>query len=412
MNYAVILAAGKGSRMLSSKAKCSIPIFERPMISYVYDAIPSNFDRVLCVVGHLKEDIINSLGLDIAYYTQTHQIGTADAVKCVLNDIKCEGHTLILSGDIPLITREVLNGLYNKHLDNDNDITILSTETKTPLGYGRVIRKFGRVIRIEEDGETLEFNNNEIYGGVMILKNEILPLIESIENKNKKNEYFLTDLIKIASSEYKVGSYSALDSNVLVGINTPKQLVEATKIMKNRILEYHIKNGTYIEDPDTTIIYPNVEIRRGSVIKPNTIIKSNTIIGQNTTIGPYAYIRQNCVIGDNSQIGSFVEIKQSQIGQNTKINHHAYIGDAQIGDNVIFGCGAITVNFNGTEKNITKIGDNTLVGCNANLIAPVTIGKNCYIAAGSIVNKEVLDETFYKNNKEVVLYKNKVSLNE
>lgn len=257
-------------------------------------------------------------------------------------------------------------------------------------------------------------------------KEALLSSISKINNKNSQNEYYLTDVIKIMISEgKKVGTYKVNDRNDIMGINDRMQLAEANKIIKRRVNEKHMKEGVTIIDPKNTYIEENVEIGKDTIIYPGTILEGNTKIGNNcvigpnsritdsiiedgasinnsvlveskvgkdTKVGPFAYLRPNSNIGNNVRIGDFVEIKNSNIGDGTKVSHLTYVGDSDIGEKVNFGCGTVTVNYDGVKKYRTVVGDNVFLGCNTNLVAPVKVNNGAYTAAGTTVTEDVPED--------------------
>ena len=421
MIYSIILAAGKGTRMKTELPKCAFPILEKPMINYIIDAIDkTKVDRKIVVVGYKKE-VFYELLKDVIFAEQKNQLGTADAVKAALPYIE-EGYTLILPGDTPLISYEKINSLIDIELTLDNDIALLTTELDNPTGYGRIIRKNGKIERIVEEKDAFDDEKEikEVNTGIMIVKNSFLKdAIYKIDNNNAKREYYLTDLLKFTENITSI----KLDNNeILYGINDLYTLSVVEDMVRNEILKRHTLNGVNIVNANTVTIYPDVEIESGVTIYPNSFIRGNTqikkgaIIGPNTelynaiilenakvkhsvvydstigkfsVVGPFAHIRMNTIIGPNNRIGNFVEVKNSMLGDTTKASHLSYLGDSQIGDNVNIGCGSITVNYDGKKKHKTIIGNNVFVGCNSNLIAPVEIKDNAFIAAGSTITDNV-----------------------
>lgn len=431
--FAVILAAGQGTRMKSKLYKVLHPILGRPMIQYVLEALaPSNIEKLVTIVGHGAETVSQEVGNKSEFVIQEEQLGTAHAVMQARDILsKEEGTTIVVCGDTPLITKETFDNLFKYHEQTASKATVLTTAFDDPTGYGRVIRNSdGDVSRIVEhkDANEEELIINEINTGTYCFDNKALfEALEKVDNDNAQGEYYLPDVIEILKKENeKVSAYLMTDQEESIGINDRVALAEAEAIMKRRINKSHLQNGVTIIDVENTYIGPNVEIEQdvtiypGSIINGNTTIKSDAIIGPNSEInnsvigeasiikqsvvfdskigkqvnvGPFAHIRPETSIGDDVKIGNFVELKKSSLGNDTKVSHLTYLGDAEIGENVNVGCGTITVNYDGVNKNTTTIEPNSFIGCNSNLIAPVTIEEGAYVAAGSTINKDVPKES-------------------
>ncbi|HJV16992.1 MAG TPA: bifunctional UDP-N-acetylglucosamine diphosphorylase/glucosamine-1-phosphate N-acetyltransferase GlmU [Bacillales bacterium] len=427
--YAVILAAGQGTRMKSKLYKVLHPVCGKPMVMHVVDQIEKlNIQEIVTVIGHGAEKVKAQLGEQSKYALQEKQLGTAHAVmqaKDVLGDK--EGITIVVCGDTPLIKAETMEALFDQHIKSSAKASILTAKLADPTGYGRIIRnETGLVEKIVEhkDATDAERSITEINTGTYCFDNQALfAALELVSNNNAQGEYYLPDVIEILKKQSEiVTAYQTSEFEETLGINDRKALAEAYQIMRNRINENHMKNGVTIIDPSNTYIDADVEIGMDTIIYPGTIIKGKTIIGEdcqigpNTemdscqvgdatvvrqsvalkstigshiNIGPFAHIRPESVIRDKAKIGNFVEIKKAIFGEGSKASHLSYIGDAEVGTNVNFSCGAITVNYDGKNKHVTKIEDDAFVGCNANLIAPVTIGKGSLVAAGSTITKDV-----------------------
>ena len=423
MINAIILAAGKGTRMKTDLPKCAFPILEKPMIQYIMDALDkTKVDKKIVVVGYKKEVFYELLD-NCCFAVQENQLGTADAVKSAIPYLD-DGITLIIPGDTPLINYEKINSLIETELDLKKDIAILTTFLDNPTGYGRIIREKGKITRIVEERDCYEDEKQikEVNTGIMVVDNKFLKeTIHKIENNNAKNEYYLTDILQFTD---EIASIILDDNDILYGINDLYALSIVEDMVRKAILKKHMLNGVNIVNPSTVTIYPDVVIDDGVTIYPNSFIRGNTIIkkgaiigpntelnnaiikedakvkhsvvydstiGKNATIGPFAHIRLNAVIGESNRIGNFVEVKNSILGTNTKSSHLSYLGDSQIGSNVNVGCGSITVNYDGKKKHKTVIGDNVFIGCNSNLIAPIEIKDNAFIAAGSTITDDVDD---------------------
>ena len=272
--------------------------------------------------------------------------------------------------------------------------TILTAIYDNPTGYGRVIRDIGgnvKAIVEEKDATEEEKYINEINAGVYCFDiEELILALEKLTPNNAQGEYYLTDVIKIMNDKgLKTGAIIIEDNTEILGVNDRSQLEMLTRILKIRINQEHMKNGVTIEDMENTYIYDDVKIGVDTVIHPNTTIKSGVVIGENCEIGPNSYIREGCNIADNVKIGSFVELKKATIGEGTKVPHLSYMGDCEIGSKTNIGCGTITCNYDGFKKSKTIIGNNAFIGSNVNFIAPVTVGDNTLIAAGSTITDDV-----------------------
>lgn len=430
--YAIILAAGQGTRMKSKLYKVLHPVMGRPMVQHVMDQLEAlDLEKVVTVVGCGAEKVKEQLGERSLYALQEQQLGTGHAVQqteALLANKK--GTTLVVCGDTPLLTKETLAKLFDQHQKTNAKVTVLTTIMDDPSGYGRVIRnKAGDVEKIIEQKDATPDQRliTEINTGTYCFDNQFLfDALALVTNNNAQGEYYLPDVIEIAKmKDEKVTAYQTSDSNETIGINDRVALAEAEKIMKQRINKQHMRNGVTIVDPDQTYITPSVEIAADVIIEPGTVIRgetrigSQTIIGPNSeiedcqigeetkithsvvhqskigshvNIGPFAHIRPNSEINNEVKVGNFVEVKKSSIDIGSKVSHLSYIGDAEIQKGVNVGCGTITVNYDGENKYKTTIKDRAFIGCNSNLIAPLTIGRGAFVAAGSTINKDVPDE--------------------
>ncbi len=424
----IILAGGSGTRMKSKKHKVLHKIYGKALIEYVIDATNgANVDENVVIVGHQKESVLEGIkAYNVKHAVQENQLGTGHAVMMAKNELDYDGHVIVLSGDTPLVTAETIQTLFEKHTEENNTITLATTKVEDPTGYGRIIRRDGKIYKIREhkDCNDEQLKVNEINTSIYCFNSrELLSLLDDIGTNNSQGEYYLTDTIEIAlKRKLKVGSVIFEDSQQFVGINTKRQLLEATHILRDRVVNKHLDNGVIFIDPISVQIGQDVEIGQDTVIYPNVIIEGmtsigeeceigqnttlknmtigdgvnilqsvclNSKIGDNTNVGPFAYIRPDCEVGENVKVGDFVELKKAKIGNNTKMSHLSYVGDAVVGENVNIGCGTITVNYDGKNKCVTTIGDNSFVGCNSNLIAPVTVESDSYVAAGTTVTNNV-----------------------
>jgi len=427
--FAVILAAGQGTRMKSKLYKVLHPVCGKPMVQHVIDNVSKlQVDEIITVVGHGAEKVKSELGEQTLYVLQEQQLGTAHAVLQAAQYLEGkEGTTIVVCGDTPLITSETFEKLLKHHLETKAKATILTAEADDPTGYGRVIRnEEGLVEKIVEHKDATESERlvTEINTGTYCFDNaSLFEALKHVNNDNAQGEYYLPDVIEILKEKGEIISAFQTDSfEETLGVNDRIALSQAELIMKRRINQKHMKNGVTIVDPDNTYISADAEIGQDTVIYPGTVIIGKTVIGEeceigpnseikdcqigyNTNIrhsvvhdsqignqvniGPFAHIRPASVIDDGVKIGNFVEVKKSKIGKESKASHLSYIGDAEVGNGVNLGCGSITVNYDGKNKYLTKIEDGAFIGCNSNLIAPVTIGEGAYVAAGSTITDDV-----------------------
>ena len=411
---AIILAAGNDPRMNSKKAKEVHKVCGKEIIKRVAECVVKAGVKEICVVVNenneddikevlqntsmcVNQDIKAVLQNAVTYVKQEELNGTAGAAKAAtqfLEERKHYGKVLIINGDVPLIRTETINKLVNQSMINSEAATILTAIYDTPLSYGRVVRDLdGNVKGIIEDInlEMDERKIHEINAGIYCFDiDKLLENIDEVKENPLTNKFDLPSIIRVmVEKDLRVGAMIVEDSSEALGVNDRIQLEIINKILRIRINTEHMKNGVTIEDMDTTYIYDDVQIGRDTVIHPNTTIKSNVIIGEDCEIGPNAYIRENCVLANKVKIGSFVEIKKTIVGQGSKIPHLSYVGDAEIGEKCNIGCGTITCNYDGFNKSKTIIGDRVFVGSNTNLIAPVKVEDDSFIAAGSTITDDV-----------------------
>lgn len=426
--YALILAAGKGTRMRTDLPKCAFPILKKPMIEYIVENIEKTvIDETVVIVGHKKEVLMDLLGERVTYAIQAEQLGTGHAILSAASVLeKKKGITFILPGDMPLMEYPLMDKILRAHEEMGNDLTIVSMKMDYPKGYGRIVRdEYGEVLGIVEENDCNETQKliKEVNSSVYVVDNELLFHYAKKINRNiRKGEYYLTDIVALMHQERKVNTFIVRDPRVTMGINDLYGVGIAEKYLRDSINKGHMLSGVSIINPETVTIGHNVMIEEGvwvypnSTIMGNSIIKKNAIIGPNseiidsvidhhaeikhsivnnskvgayTTVGPFAHLRDGAIIGEHNRIGNFVEVKKSTTGTDTKAAHLSYIGDSTIGDRVNFGCGSITVNYDGVHKHQTVVGNEVFIGCNVNLIAPIEIGDNVFIAAGSTVTEDV-----------------------
>ncbi|ASB63231.1 bifunctional N-acetylglucosamine-1-phosphate uridyltransferase/glucosamine-1-phosphate acetyltransferase [Bacillus sp. A053] len=427
--FAVVLAAGQGTRMKSKLYKVLHPVCGKPMVEHVVDeALKLSLSKLVTIVGHGAEEVKKQLGDKSEYALQAEQLGTAHAVKQAQPFLADEkGVTIVICGDTPLLTAETMEEMLKEHTQREAKATILTAVAEDPTGYGRIIRsQNGAVQKIVEHKDASEEERlvTEINTGTYCFDNEALfRAIDQVSNDNAQGEYYLPDVIEILKNEGEtVAAYQTGNFQETLGVNDRVALSQAEQFMKERINKRHMQNGVTLIDPMNTYISPDAVIGSDTVIYPGTVIKGEVQIGEDTiigphteimnssigsrtvikqsvvnhskvgndvNIGPFAHIRPDSVIGNEVKIGNFVEIKKTQFGDRSKASHLSYVGDAEVGTDVNLGCGSITVNYDGKNKYLTKIEDGAFIGCNSNLVAPVTVGEGAYVAAGSTVTEDV-----------------------
>lgn len=392
----VIIAAGKGTRMKSNKSKLVHKIYDKELVKRVAElASVVGSDEIITVVGHLREQVEEVLGDAVKYAYQEELLGTGHAVMQARKFLEGKkGKVVVLNGDVPIIRKETLENLIVKSFKNKEYATLLTAIYENPTGYGRIIRDEGGNIKAiveEKDANMYEKEIKEINSGIYCFDiEELLNALEYIKPNNVQGEYYLTDVIKIMNDKgLKTGAVIVEDNTEILGVNDRAQLELLTRVLRMRINAEQMRKGVTIEDSNATYIHDNVLIGMDTVIHPNTTIKSGVIIGNNCEIGPNAYIRENCIIGDDVKIGNCVELKNVKIGNRTKVPHFIYLGDTEIGEDGNVGCGTITCNYDGKNKNKTIIGDRAFIGSNVNLVAPVELGDDVLIAAGSTITEDV-----------------------
>ncbi len=437
---AVILAAGKGTRMKSSKPKVLQDIFSKTLLERVIDSVlkVKNIEEIFLVVGHQADEVTNYVKdkyKDISYpvtsVLQQPQLGTGDAVFKAYDHLKdFKGSVIVLCGDAPLLTTETLSGFVQSHEQSKSDISVLSAIIEPPGSYGRIIRKqSGSVNKIVEakDANEQEKLINEVNTGVYCLNwQQISPVFFDLTTDNEQGEYYLTDIIEWGvKKDLNVSAHILEDANEAFGINSRADLAKATYILNQRKLQQLMNDGVTIVSPENTSISPETQIGMDSVVFPgcyidgvNTIgencvlgpnlyiegnvtaqdnVKliqskiSDAIIGKNSSVGPFAHLRGNVEVTNDVRIGNFVEVKKSLINKNTNIAHLSYIGDSELGKNVNIGAGTITANYNPLTKQKSKtiLEDDVKIGSNSVLVAPVTVSSKANVAAGSVITKDV-----------------------
>ncbi len=430
----IVLAAGKGTRMKSTRPKVLHEVAGRPMLFYPLAIMEElKAGRVAVVIGHGADDVKAAFpSKKIGFVLQKEQLGTGHAVATALKSLSgFSGDVLVLSGDVPLITKETVSAFLKLHRTGGKDrpaISLITMALDSPKGYGRVVRDEERaVVRIVEDKDCTpgERHINEVNSGIYVFRSDFLfTAIKKIGRDNAQGEYYLPDLIALAVAKgLKVKALTHTDPEEVMGINNRVELARAASVMRRRINESLMMSGVTIIDPERTyidhgvkigadtIVYPGAHIKGGSIIGESVVIEEgaritdsrigastaiksysiveDSVVGENVQIGPFGRLRPGNVIGDKARIGNFVEVKKSRIGKGSKVNHLSYIGDAVIGEGVNIGAGTITCNYDGVHKHRTTIEDNAFIGSDSQLVAPVTIGKGAYVGSGTTVTKDV-----------------------
>jgi len=426
----IILAAGRGERMNSKLPKVLHKISDKIMLRHVVDtASKLKPFKIIVVVGRHYKDIKDSLkGGKILFAVQKEPRGTGDAVlkaRAMLKGFK--GTVLVMNGDAPLVTEQILDRFLRLHKKDKNNISFISFNASDPSAYGRVLRDArGNVMSIVEEKDATEFQKKirEVNSGVYAIGSDVLDLLRQIPLNKIKREYYLTDIIGIAGRKgLNVKAYCIGSEAEMMGVNTMSELLKAQHVFRQRFINKWIEKGVVFLNPESVFIYPEVVIGSGTTIYPDVFLEGKTKIGRGCTIypnvriigsiindgvvikdstviegslikskaviGPFAHIRPGCEVGAGAKIGNFVELKKSMIGDRTKASHLSYLGDASIGRDVNIGAGTITCNYDGKEKHRTTIEDDVFVGSDTQFVAPVTVGKGAYVGAGSTITKNV-----------------------
>jgi len=406
----IILAAGQGTRMKSRLSKVLHPIGGRPMLEYPLAAAEAlEPERLIVVVGRDAEQVEQAFCERATFVLQHEQRGTGHAVLAARAELEnFAGDVLILYGDTPLLRPETLNQMVQAKAETGADVVMLTARVDVP---GIVVRdRAGAVARIVEqpDATPEERAIEERNTGVYLVSSDLLwKTLEQVDDCNEQGEIYLTTLIESSVREGRhVEALQMTDDEEAIGVNTRVELAAASAVVRQRKLHQLMLAGVTIVDPANTYVDVGVEIGRDTLIEPGCVIQGETRIGEgvhlkagcviessrigdDVTMGPNAHLRPDNVIGRGVRIGNYVELKNSVLGDGVKADHLSYIGDADVGAGASFGCGAITVNYDWNQKNRTTIGEGATIGCNVNLIAPVTIGRNAAVAAGSTVGQEV-----------------------
>jgi len=444
MNTAIILAAGQGTRMSSQTAKVLHKVGNKSLLQHVIDASRPLVNSINVIIGHHSESVKKTTSNeDINWVNQKEQLGTGHAVQQAIPHINDNSICLILYGDVPLIKTETLQILTDKA--ESSGFSLLSVMMENPFGYGRIIRDSNNSILSiveQKDASKDELQVREINTGIMAIRGSILKkYLKELEPNNSQGELYLTDIVeKAVKDNVNIASFICESVAEVMGINDKNQLSQAERAYQQNKASDLMSKGLTIMDPkrfdcrgelrfkDDCVIDVNVvfegdnDLGKNVLISPNCIIKAskigdnthilansiieNAVIGSNTSIGPFARIRPETKIGNHSKIGNFVEVKKSSIENNSKVSHLSYIGDSKIGNDVNVGAGVITCNYDGINKFQTEIKDGAFVGSNSQLVAPVTIGKNATIGAGSTITQNTPDgQLTLSRNKQSTISK-------
>lgn len=427
--HTIILAAGKGTRMHTNLPKVMQPLAGKPMIDHVITTAGTLTNKISTVIGY-KKDILNehlsASFKNVKTFVQPELNGTAGAVKAAQKNVMNDEDVLILYGDVPLISHETLKDALN----DNHDAVILTMIPKDPFGYGRVLKNdsgLATEIIEEKDASVEQKKINEVFTGIMIIKGQmLLSSLEEVNNNNAAGEYYLTDVIKIASKKGVKINPIVVEETEVLGANTKSELHEIENIFREMKSKVLLEQGITLSDASRVDVRGDVsagkdcsidvnvilegEIKLGTNVSigPNCYLKDvvisdnvsieafshivSTQIGADCNVGPYARLREGTVLEDEAKIGNFVETKKTKIGKGSKANHLAYLGDAEVGEDSNIGAGTITCNYDGTNKHKTRIGNKTFVGTNSSLVAPLNVGNNSYIGAGSVITKDVEDD--------------------
>lgn len=398
---AIILAAGKGTRMKSETTpKVLHEIMGKTLLGYVMDNVKAFANEQYVIVGHQSEAVEKYItdNYDSAKTVlQSPQLGTGHAVSMVCPYLEnYEGQVLILCGDTPLIKEDTLKKFVEFHNSNNSDLTVMSTIFDNPTNYGRIIRENDNTLKciVEEKDATPEQKAvKEVNAGIYCLNwGKIKNAFSQLKTNNAQGEYYLTDIIQWGKEQkLNVNAFILENSDEIYGINSRQNLAQATKIMNLRKLDELMTSGVTIVDPRSTWISEDTQIGQDTIIYPSTYIEGKNIIGKNCKIGPCAHLRGGVEVCDNVKVGNFVEVKKSKISSNTNVGHLSYIGDSELGEHVNIGAGTITANYDPLSKvkSKTVLKDNVKIGSNSVLVAPVTVEEGANVGAGSIITKNI-----------------------
>lgn len=432
---ALLLAAGKGTRFKSDKAKVLYPMLGKSMLRLLTESIQRlRPEKIYVVVGHQKDEVMKeAASLKVRFVHQKEQLGTAHAVMAAKNILLKEKDkdVLIINADLPLLRPDTLKPFLNSHRMRGNSLTFLSAELENPTGFGRILYSGNNMIKVieEKDAMPSERKIKEVNAGVYLFKiKDLLEALPKVTNKNKKGEFYLTDIIEIlARKRKKIGVYKTSHPEEIIGINDRYELAKAIEALRERKIKSLAEGGVTILDPLTTWVDLDVKIGKDTTIYSSVIIEGNSVVGaqsrlypfvhiidsrvgkrvkilsstmieesvieDETQVGPFAHLRPKTVLRKGSKVGNFVEMKNTIFGRQSKAGHLSYLGDTEVKGGVNIGAGTITCNYDGIKKHKTTIETGAFIGSGTELVAPVKIGKRAYVGAGSTITKNVSPES-------------------
>jgi bifunctional UDP-N-acetylglucosamine pyrophosphorylase / glucosamine-1-phosphate N-acetyltransferase len=432
---AVVLCAGKGTRMKSEQPKVLHPLLGRPLCAWpIAAAVEAGASPLVAVVGPAAEDVRAAIRTHFSaaeprFCVQAQPLGTADAVRAAASELKdAQGPVLILYGDTPLLTASTLRRLLAALLADKTPLALLSSTAPDPAGYGRVLRSEGRVARVveERDASVVERAVREVNAGVYAVDARFLwKSLAALRPSNAQGEYYLTDLVALAAQAGGVASV-LVDFEETAGVNDRVDLAACAKVLRRRINHGHMVSGVTLEDPDSTLIEVGVELGTDVVLEAGVVLRQGTRVakgarigqgavldavdvgegtdirpycvlehsrvGPRCVLGPYARLRPGSELDEGVHLGNFVELKKARLGKGSKANHLSYLGDAVLGAGVNVGAGTIVCNYDGVAKHLTEVGDNVFIGSDSQLVAPVKVGKGAFIGAGTTVTEDVPED--------------------
>lgn len=430
---AVVLAAGKGTRMRSDRPKVLFEVYGKKILSHVTDSIrEAGIKDISIVVSPSSDEIRETFGDEFVYSVQDVPLGTGHALLSAREFMKdMGGKVFVACGDAPLVDEDCIREFIEYAEGGNYDLCLLSADIMYKNSYGRIVRdEEGNMLRIVETKDATEEERKitEVNSGTYLIDIEkLLSCADSLTSNNAQNEYYLTDFVEIfRNCGYKVGAYRTDDSDIVLGVNTRVDLAKINRVMQRKINEKLMLSGVTIIDPENTYIEKDVIIGKDTVIYPNTFITGRTVIGERNEIfaskiasssigddnniesstieestvgcankiGPYAHFRPKSCVENNVKIGNFVELKNAHLSSGVKAAHHAYLGDVDIKEDVNIGCGVITANYDGHNKHRSTIGRDSFIGCNSNIVSPVNIGERTFVAAGSNVTDDTPPDSF------------------
>ncbi len=389
---ALVLAAGKGVRMKSDRAKVLHEVLGRPVLEYVLKNLrEAGVEDIVVVVGH-QADRVKAVAPGCRFVEQTEQKGTGHAVQAAEKELAgFSGELFVLAGDAPLVGPGTLGRMLQEHRAAGRDATFLSACLDDPTGYGRVLRDGpgGRFLRFVEEIDAAPEQRNipECNSGDYVFRSAaVFGALREVKPENRKGELYLTDALAVLAARGRpVDACRSLDPVEIYGINSRRDLVAATNFLRWKILQSHMDGGVTVVDPSTTFVEDGVTIGLDTVIHPFSVIRRGVTIGRRCEVGPFAHLRPGTILEDGAEIGNFVEVKKTRVGAGTKAKHLTYLGDATLGANVNIGAGTITANYDGVRKNQTVIEDGVHIGSNTVLVAPVKVGRGARTGAGAVV---------------------------